>query len=149
MDRSPTSIQRLLDDFSARSRRARMNVTPQRLAIYEALVRSEEHPTPEELFKVVRRRMPSTSLATIYKTLEALEKLGLAHEVAQTGGSKRFDGNVGKHHHFVCTSCKRIMDFEDDKLDAVAPARKPKGFQASSVTVQILGRCESCTGRKR
>lgn len=121
-----------------------MNVTPQRLAIYEALVRSEEHPTPEDLFKAVRKTMPSTSLATIYKTLEALEKLGLAHEVPQTGGSKRFDGNVGSHHHFVCTRCKRIEDFEDSRFDTLAPSKKPRGFKARTVSVQVLGECERC-----
>lgn len=144
MDRSATAIAHRLEEFATRSRKARMNVTPQRLAIYEALVRSEEHPTPEELFRVVHKKMPSTSLATIYKTLEALVKLGLVREVAQTGASKRFDGNVESHHHYVCTRCKRIVDFEDPRFDALAPSKKPRGFKSRSVSVQVLGECERC-----
>ena len=59
-----------------------MNVTPQRVAVYRALLQAEDHPSPEELYRRVRRRMPSLSLATIYKALDALTRLGVAREVS-------------------------------------------------------------------
>ena len=123
-----------------------MSVTPQRMAIYRALLESEDHPSPETLFGRVRAKMPSISLATIYNVLDALVELGLSQEVAAVSGIKRYDANLEKHHHLVCTHCGTIVDFYDRDLDEVVPPRRAKlgGFVAETVTIQVLGVCASC-----
>jgi len=92
--------------------------------------------------------MPSMSLATIYKALDALVGLGLAQEVSATGDVKRYDANMARHHHLVCTRCRAIRDFDDEVLDRVAPPRRLGGFVAHTVSVQISGLCSTCAGEE-
>ena len=121
-----------------------MNVTPQRIAVYEQLLKSEEHPTPEAIFKAVRRSMPSLSLATIYKSLDALEKLGLIQAVQIDSDSRRYDANMNQHHHLVCTKCGAVADFYDERLDRVKPSRPTKGFITHTISVKVMGLCSAC-----
>lgn len=147
MDRSPATLAARMDAFVSRCRSHGMSVTPQRMAVYRVLLEADDHPSPETLCGRVRTNMPSLSLATVYKVLDALVELGLAHEVAAMSGTKRYDANLEKHHHLVCTHCGTIVDFYDRELDAVAPPRRaPKlgGFIAETVSVQVLGVCARC-----
>ncbi len=121
-----------------------MNVTPQRLAIYRALLEAEDHPTPEALYQRVRSSLPSLSLATIYKVLDALAKLGMVQEVHVSSESKRYDANLERHHHLVCTRCKKVADFYDERFNAIAPPKRLHGFVAQSVSVQVFGLCTAC-----
>lgn len=127
-----------------RCRDTGMNVTPQRIAIYRALVESTRHPSPEMLFNEVSRSMPSLSLATIYKTLETLEGMGLVREIPVTGDRKRFDAIVENHHHLICTACGSVGDYHDDALDQLPPRRRLGGFIPHSVSVNISGLCPAC-----
>lgn len=149
MKRTTAMIQRHVDEMIVRCRDAGMNVTPQRLAVYEELLRSEEHPTPEMLFKRVQRSMPSLSLATIYKSLDALEKLGLIQAVEIDSDSRRYDANMNRHHHLVCTKCRQVTDFYDDSLDQVKPSRSPRGFVTQTISVKVMGLCEMCASHSR
>lgn len=140
-----------MDALAARCRAAGLAPTPQRLAIYEALRASLDHPSPEGLYARVRGRLPSLSLATVYKTLEALAEAGLAAEVPATGKTKRYDGRTDQHHHLICGRCHEVRDLSDAGLDEVrAPARLP-GFVAQRISVHIHGLCERCAqaGRSR
>lgn len=141
-------VQPRLDELARRCKEAGMAVTPQRMAIFTELVAAEDHPSPEMLHERLVTTMPTMSLATIYKTLDALEELGLVDEVAPLGGTKRYDANHRPHHHLVCTQCHRVMDFYDHKLDTLAaPKGQLHGFVPESVTVQIKGLCASCSRR--
>ena len=121
-----------------------MNVTPQRVAVYKALLESEEHPTPEMLFKKVRRDMPSLSLATVYKALDVLEELGLVQALEADSESRRYDANMSRHHHLVCTQCRSVIDFYDPNFDRLKPAGRLKQFSPRFVSVKILGLCAGC-----
>jgi Fur family peroxide stress response transcriptional regulator len=136
-----------MSDLTGRCRAAGMNVTPQRLAIYRALAECTDHPSPETLYQRVLPQMPTLSLATIYKALEALASLGVVREVAMLSDSKRFDANLDRHHHLICTRCKAIVDFNDEMLDSIAPPTGLKGFSAESVSVQVMGLCAACAAR--
>lgn len=121
-----------------------MNVTPQRIAIYRALLASEDHPTPEMLFRAVARDMPSLSLATIYKTLDALAAVGLVRTVAVESDKRRYDANDEPHHHLVCSSCGRIRDYYSDEFDTLLPHTRVHGFTAQKISVNITGICAGC-----
>ncbi|HLU64879.1 MAG TPA: transcriptional repressor, partial [Kofleriaceae bacterium] len=86
-------------------------------------------------------------LATIYKALDTLCELGLVQEVSVVGEGKRYDANVDRHHHLICTACKQVVDHYDPKLDALRPPRRLPGFHARSVSVQVLGLCAACARR--
>lgn len=145
MERSSEKIQEYLDDLVRRCRNAGMNVTPQRIAVYRALLESTAHPTPESLFRSIRETMPSLSLATIYKALEALEGLELVREVPVVSESRRLDANMEPHHHLVCTSCGSVADHYDETLNRLLPETKLGGFEPHRVSVQFEGICSICT----
>jgi Fur family transcriptional regulator, peroxide stress response regulator len=147
MDRSPARLQSHVEDMIQRCREAGMNVTPQRVAIYRALLASEEHPTPEMLYRTVSRKMRSLSLATIYKTLDSLVELGLVRAVPVVGDKRRFDANSEAHHHLVCSSCGAIRDYYTHDFDRLVPRKPVDGFKAHSVSVNISGVCGDCAKR--
>jgi len=149
MDRSPTAIHRRLHDLVGRCRAAGMHVTPQRLAVYRALLESDDHPSPEVLFRRVKKVMPSLSLATIYKALETLEQLGVIEEVATASDAKRFDANCEQHHHLVCTRCDKVVDLYDARFDRLTAPRSLGGFVVEELTVQVRGLCAACARQTR
>jgi Fe2+ or Zn2+ uptake regulation protein len=85
-------------------------LTPQRLAIIEALAANRTHPTAYEIYAEVRERYPMMGLATVYKTLDLLKSLG---EVVETGfgaGGARYEPNLHPHLNLVCRVCGRVVD---------------------------------------
>jgi Fur family transcriptional regulator, peroxide stress response regulator len=137
-----------IQELTGRCREAGLAVTPQRLAVYRALLESDDHPTPDMLHARVRRTMPSMSLATIYKALDTLEKLGVIREVHVFSDVSRFDANLDHHHHLVCVDCKRVIDYYDESLSTLTP-RRISGFVPESVAVRILGKCSDCAAKSR
>jgi len=137
-------LETRLTAFMERCREAGMNLTPQRLTIYRALLEAEDHPSPEALYERVRSGMPTLSLATIYKTLDTLAGMGLVTELPATGDAKRYDAKMEHHHHLVCTGCGKVTDYHDPALDRIAPPKGLQGFRARQVSVHIHGLCAEC-----
>lgn len=122
-------------------------VTPQRLAIYEALVASPTHPSAEELYRRVRERYPMISPATVYNTLQLLVRLGLATELG-FHGETRYDGNPQAHANLLCLGCRRIYDLEEELLDRVFDSvRRRSGFVLLGQRHEFLGICPQCRAR--
>jgi Fur family transcriptional regulator, peroxide stress response regulator len=144
VQRSPAHLKKRVDQMVERCREAGMNVTPQRMAVYKALLQSEEHPTPEMLYKRVTRKMPSVSLATIYKALDALESVGLVREVPVVSEKRRYDANDSPHHHLICSRCGSIRDYYSHDFDQLVPRASVQGFVAQGVSVNITGVCPAC-----
>lgn len=149
MDRRAPTLKKRVEEMAERCRAAGMNVTPQRLAVYKALLESEEHPTPEALYKRVRRQMPSLSLATIYKVLDALESVGLVRAVPVVSDKRRYDANGDVHHHLVCTACGDIKDYYSEEFDRLVPRRGMRGFHPQGVSVNVTGICARCRSKER
>src|SRR6476659_3972226 len=98
-------------------------ITPQRLAVVGALVDARNHPSAEDLFERVRETCPTTSLATVYTTLDTLKQIGEVLELEFRDGSNRYDGvRPQSHPHVVCTRCGKIEDLEPGALEDL-PAR--------------------------
>lgn len=149
MQRNAAFVRTRVERMVERCRAAGMNVTPQRVAVYKALLESEEHPTPEALYKQVSRDMPSLSLATIYKVLDALESVGLVRAVPVVSDKRRYDANDDVHHHLVCSSCGNIRDYYSEEFDRLVPKQRPQGFFPSGVSVNITGVCAVCRNKGR
>lgn len=147
--RNAQAVRDRVEKMAERCRAAGMNVTPQRRAVYKALLESEEHPTPEALYKRVRRQMPSLSLATIYKVLDALESVGLVRAVPVLSRKRRYDANDDVHHHLVCTACGDIKDYYSEEFDRLVPRQTLRGFRPQAVSVNITGLCARCRSRER
>ncbi len=146
--RGPYAAKRMAE-FAARCRRGGLAVTPQRLAIIEALLGSGEHPRADAIFAAVRRQHPHISLATVHRTLETLCDIGEARKVTLLHDSARYDGNMTPHHHVVCVKCRRIRDIEIPQLDRILAGQSELGeFTVLGSSLEIHALCEEC-GAKR
>ena len=140
---------RRLSDFAARCRAGGLAVTPQRLAIIEALLNSAEHPRADAIFAAVRARHPHISLATVHRTLETLCDIGEARKVTMLHDSARYDGNITPHHHVVCVQCRRIRDIEIPQLDRLLAGRSDLGqFKVLGSSLEIHALCASCAAKR-
>lgn len=135
-----------VDDFRRRCKEQGLAFTFQRQVIYEAVVDSREHPTPELIYEQVRQRIPSISLGTIYKNVKTFLDSGVLKEVTLHHGSLRLESNMAPHHHLVCSSCKAIFDIEETAVQPVRlPTSKlPAGFSIRQCRVEFVGVCKTC-----
>lgn len=143
-------IESPIDHVAKRLRKAGLRLTPQRLAIFQALKESHSHPTAEELYQEVRKRFPMVSRNTIYLTLEALKQVGETSEVEIGRDAARFELNPVPHDHTVCIRCKKIVDISDPELRKLTP---PRGlhvrFHVIRHRVDFFGLCKTCMGLPR
>ena len=131
--------------FQAQCHAAGLKVTPQRMAVYKALVESDEHPSAEVVFRTVRRTLPSISLDTVNRTLLTLSDMGVAFVVEGFGDAKRFDAHLGVHQHFRCVKCRRIIDFHYEPFDQIdLPENLTDRFTVLRKTVYLEGLCDRC-----
>lgn len=137
-------VQELLADCRARG----VKVTPQRIAIFEALLTREGHLSAEEVFHQVRERHPSLSFATVYNTLQLLVQMGRAREVIVDELRRRYDLNLKPHHHAICRECHRIVDIRPEDAGSLTEARcadlSGYGFRVESVAIEFTGLCARC-----
>jgi len=131
--------------FTGHCREAGLKVTPQRIAIYRELLKTNEHPSAEMLYEKVKKVFPSISLDTVNRTLLTLNDIGVAFVVEGSGDAKRFDGGLEEHQHFKCVKCKRIIDFHHKPFDNIRlPAPIAKRFTVLRKTVCVEGICDLC-----
>jgi Fur family transcriptional regulator, peroxide stress response regulator len=137
-----------LDEIRRRFRACGVRLTPQRMAIYQALTGTTAHPTAEALYRQVKRQHTMLSQNTVYYTLGTLKAAGLVHEVNYWHDGARFDANMALHHHLICLGCRRIDDLTDDVLDnLVISARRASGFHVLGHRVEFHGHCAECRRR--
>jgi len=133
------------EDIKQKFRGCGLKTTPQRTAIYDALLRSTAHPTAEDLFAQVAPQFPMMSLNTVYYTLGVLRTSGLIHEVNIGHTRARFDANLSPHHHLICLGCQDIVDVMDSRLNRLtSPVGIPKDFEITSHQVAFRGLCGTC-----
>jgi len=138
-----------MPDIKAKCRRVGLRITPQRMAVYQQLVKSKEHPSADMLYRKVRKTLPNISLDTVNRTLLTLANIGAAFIVEGSGDAKRFDGQLENHQHFKCIKCKRIIDFYHRPFDNIeVPPHIGRKFTVLRKTVYLEGICDSCR-RKR
>ncbi len=139
--------QELVDRLRARS----VRVTPQRLAIAEAVLNSSDHPTVQQIYERVHDHFPSMTLATIYSTLGVLERSGLIQELPFERMS-RYEPNMDPHVNLVCIGCENVMD-ADAGQEAVVRLKNrilnESDFQVAWQRVDFYGWCPNCAAEKR
>ena len=135
-----------LEDFRLRCKERGLAFTFQRQVIYEAVVDSREHPTPELIYEHVRKRIPSISLGTVYKNVKTFLDSGVLKEVSLHHGSLRLEANMTPHHHVVCSSCRTIYDIDESAVEPVRYSARdvPRGFKIERCRVEFAGLCKAC-----
>jgi len=133
------------DEVRKKLHRDGRRMTPQRAAILKCLRESFTHPTAEEIYEEVQKRIPRISLGTVYRNLQVLVEEGYAKRIPTAQGSQRFDRNVSAHHHVVCLECGTIEDFEAEPDEALREhVGKRTGFQVTSHRTEFTGICPAC-----
>lgn len=124
-------------------------ITPQRLAVLKIMAESRQHPSVESIYRIVKKQFPTTSLATIYKTVTLLKELGEVLELGFADWGSRYDGNKPyPHPHVICTKCGAIADPEYSGMADMASAMAAKsGFQITHHRLDFFGLCPKCRER--
>ena len=136
---------RRLSEFDARCRERGIALTPQRLAVIQALLASESHPSADEICAAVRRTHPHVSLATVHRILEQFCEAGEARKVTLLHDLARYDGNVEPHHHVLCVRCRRVHDIEMPEVDKLLDDRTSLGeFVLLRCSLEIEALCRRC-----
>mgnify|MGYP006276428015 CR=1 FL=1 len=99
--------------------KAGLKVTPQRIAVLEALMNLDNHPTVEDIVEHVKEHHPSVATGTVYKTLEVLKNKGLITKVITDREVMRYDADMHKHHHLYSPETGRIEDYDDNELTEI------------------------------
>ncbi len=120
-----------------------LKITPQRVAIFEAVFKLKNHPTAENIFDHIKQNHPNVSVGTVYKVLDSLVENQLLKKVKSEKDIMRYDAIIQKHHHLYCSETDKIADFEDPELDKIIAQyfdkKKIKGFKVKDITLQITG----------
>jgi Fur family ferric uptake transcriptional regulator len=120
-------------------------MTPNRRVILEELRATMEHPTADEIYERVRRRLPKISLGTVYRSLDVLSKLGLIRVIGEAGEQRRYDGDTDGHFHVRCVRCGRVGDVV---LDGMRPLEQAvvdaDGFDVEGFHLCFTGVCPRC-----
>ncbi len=119
-------------------------MTRQRAIILEELRKVNTHPTADEIYTLVRNRLPRISLGTVYRNLEFLTERGEILKIDAPGNTKRYDGDISWHQHVRCVRCGKIGDI-------MSPLRAPDtidlyvdGFSITAARVEYDGICDDC-----
>ncbi|MBI1819075.1 MAG: transcriptional repressor [Nitrospirae bacterium] len=131
-------------EYIKRFQKKGLKLTNQRLAVYQALVSTDTHPTADGIYQEVKAKYPMISLNTVYNTLEVLKEIGEISQI-NTDVSARFDANMLPHHHLVCLQCRKIEDFVDHDLDQIElKVAGRKDFKIVGHRVEFQGYCKKC-----
>lgn len=139
-----------LEPIVALLRKHGLKITPQRIAIVNYVLRADTHPSAEEIHKVIKKKYPMVSLATIYKTLDLLQKMSLIQELGFANGSARYDLNVGRHINVVCMQCGRIDDINDEQQslsEIESKVAEKSKYKIFSRRFELYGYCNDCNSR--
>ena len=121
-----------------------LKVTPQRVAIYEAIVKLKNHPTAENLIEYIKVNHPNIAVGTVYKVLDSLVENELLKKVKTEKDIMRYDAVLSNHHHLYCAETDRIEDYEDEKLNTLIndyfKKNKIKNFKVQDIKLQITGK---------
>jgi Fur family peroxide stress response transcriptional regulator len=121
-----------------------LKVTPQRMAILEAIINLNNHPTAENIIEYIRKNHPNIATATVYKVLDALVEKELIKKVKTEKGIMRYDALLENHHHLYCSDSDRIEDYIDDELNDLLARHFEKtgipGFKIEDIRLQIIGK---------
>jgi Fur family peroxide stress response transcriptional regulator len=137
-----------LEQLVRRLREHGYRMTPQRMAVLQELLRTDDHPSVEGIYRGLQPAYPMMSLATVYKTVATLKELGEVLELEFSDGHNRYDAHMPQPHaHLVCRRCDRIEDYPIAELDQLmASAAAGSSYHLQSMRLDFYGLCGRCGG---
>lgn len=125
-----------------------LKLTHQRIAVYDYLSSTVEHPSAETIYKAIHPMYPTISLATIYKTLKTLVDVNLIQELNVGEGNFRYDANADAHPHIQCIHCGKVDDIHDVSFNSLQDeVKKYTPYKVSHSKVYFYGVCPECENK--
>lgn len=122
-----------------------MRLTTQRQIILEELGKVTSHPTANEVYDMVRKRLPRIGLGTVYRNLELLAESGVILKLEVGGTQKRFDATVAPHYHIRCSLCGKVDDIDIPVQDHInMAASDASNYEILGHHIEFSGVCDSC-----
>jgi Fur family ferric uptake transcriptional regulator len=142
----------MLKDIYARLLERGHKMTPQRWAIISIFLMNQgRHLSADDVYTMLKETYPNNGIATVYRTLELLEEIGVLRKLDFGDGRARFElaGDNSRHFHLVCTVCSGITELEDDMLQLLEEATQRKtGFVIREHMVKFYGTCARCQAQQ-
>ena len=125
-----------------------LKLTPQRLAIIQALVKNHEaHPGASLIYKEARKRAKSVSLSTVYAALKEFSESGLIRQLEFDRMENRYDGNLSDHVNLICKRCGKIIDYHIPANLEPRDIGRKAGFVVTDTRMEFHGYCRDCLKR--
>jgi Fur family peroxide stress response transcriptional regulator len=129
-----------------------LKVTPQRLAVLDALSKLNNHPTADNIIAFIRKYHPNIATGTIYKTLDTFVEKGILKKVKTEKDVMRYDSILDNHHHLYSSNTEQIEDYYDEELDKIMDnyfkKKKIPNFTVEDIKVQIIGKFKNNQNKK-
>lgn len=119
--------------------------TKQKAAVRETVMLSLDHPTADQVFQRVRRKIPNVSLGTVYRNLNSLVEEGQINLLSTGRNIGRYDGNTKGHAHFICSVCHDILDLHDIRIET--EELEKAGYQIHNFELHYFGICSKCNNK--
>jgi len=138
--------QTRFEELVTKLRESTHRLTPQRLALVRLLAVSEGHPSASQLYEQMKNQFPTTSLATVYKTLNVLKEMNEVLELRFSGDDNHYDGHKPyPHPHLVCIHCQKIIDLEVSLAQSlIQEVAQSSGYQIIGHRLDFYGLCPDC-----
>lgn len=126
-------------------KRKGLKMTPQRLAIIEALAAMRDlHPSAGAVYREARKIRKGLSLSTTYATLNQLSAQGIIKTLEFDTAENRYEANIGEHVNLICKGCGKIVDYEAPTPADPGEVEKRTGFSVTDTRLEYYGYCEEC-----
>jgi Fur family transcriptional regulator, ferric uptake regulator len=122
-------------------------LTTQRRAMIDELRKLNTHPTADEFYQVIRKKIPKVSMASVYRNLEVLSSAGHIVKLDNGGTKMRFDGDLSRHYHLRCSECGRLVDFMPKGADCLEKSlrnMKKLNVDLIDINIEFTGKCSKC-----
>lgn len=137
------------EDLINQLRKKGLKLTPQRLAIINALVKNcGAHPGASLIYKDARKKAKSVSLSTVYATLKEFSEKGLIKSLEFDRMENRYDGNLSEHINLICKRCGAILDYNLPATVEPKDIARKSGFVVTEARMEYYGHCRDCLKRK-
>lgn len=121
-----------------------LKITPQRIAVLEAVMRLKDHPTADHIIDFIQKNHPNIAIGTVYKILETFVDKKIIKKVKTDRDIMRYDAVMDKHHHLYCAESDIIKDYFDAQLDEMLAGyfarKKIPDFKIEEIKLQIIGK---------
>jgi Fur family peroxide stress response transcriptional regulator len=136
-----------MEKMVAKLREGAFRITPQRLAILEIMAAGAGHPSVDQVYEQIKKGFPTTSLATVYKTVNLLKSMNEVLELGFADMGSRYDGaKPYPHPHVICTKCGRIVDPAHISMDDLTlKLEQETGFKITRHQLYFFGECRDCS----